>query len=160
MPASKKDKKKTRKTSSKRKATSKKRQYRKRLSKIEKQQKPKVVIGLVYANWCGHCQALKNDEMSPWQQLHSRLNGPEYEYAEIDADNNRDQDILEVNQRLNPNSQPLKADGYPTIFRIKNGNLDYYNGERSAPELIRWFGGGDDKMNGGCGCNAELPKLS
>jgi len=121
-------------------------------------EKPKVVIGLIYANWCPHCQSLKA-ENGPWEQMKMDLNEPQYEYVEIeDSQPDKMQRIEEINRRLNDHT--LEVNGYPTIFRIRGGNIDYYNGDRTADEMKKWFIN-ENEMKGGCGCenNTSIPKL-
>jgi len=99
-----------------------------------------ITIGLIYANWCGHCQSLKPE----WQKMKynvmktpSYKNG-NYRFSEIeDADRLKDQKINQINSYLNGNK--LSANGYPTIFKVNRGNLRYYQGNRTAGELQKWF---------------------
>jgi len=107
----------------------------------EKKPKPGgVVIGLIYANWCGHCQALKPE----WNKMkHNVMKTPSYKkgfyrFIEIeDSDNDRDSKINDINSRLT--GEKLAANGYPTIFKIHGGNLQYFNGNRTSSELQSWF---------------------
>jgi thiol-disulfide isomerase/thioredoxin len=127
-----------------------------------------VTVGLIYANWCGHCQALKPE----WKKMKKGMRGMNCHYLEIeDADPHKDRKIAHVNSRLNAGK--LEANGYPTVFRIKGGNLEYYQGERSAATMEQWFKGGankaeqepeptmmermfgGNKQKGGCGCGQK-----
>jgi thiol-disulfide isomerase/thioredoxin len=99
--------------------------------------KPAITVGLIYANWCTHCQHLKPE----WKKMKKGMRGMNCHYLEVeDADPNKDRKIADVNSRLK--GEKLVANGYPTIFRIKGGNLEYYQGERTAPALQQWFKGG------------------
>jgi hypothetical protein len=99
--------------------------------------KPAITVGLIYANWCTHCQHLKPE----WKKMKKGMRGTNCHYLEIeDADHHKDRKIAHVNSRLKTGK--LEANGYPTIFKVKGGNLDYYGGERNAKSLQQWFKGG------------------
>ena len=91
---------------------------------------PKVVVGKLYMNGCGHCESLKE----PWSQMESKIGGKikveKIESAEMDDR------LLKLNKEHG--SDVAVQGGYPTIFKIKNKKVEYYNGERTAPALIKW----------------------
>ena len=136
-----------------------------KIRKTVKTGRPVVTVGLIYANWCGHCNALKPE----WKKMKQGLRGTNCQYLEIeDADPHKDRKIAHVNSRLKGGK--LVANGYPTVFKINNGKLEYYQGERTAPALQQWFKGGGGqrateegtlmqrffggkKQKGGCGCD-------
>jgi thiol-disulfide isomerase/thioredoxin len=99
-----------------------------------------ITIGLIYANWCGHCQALKPE----WRKMKSNImKTPSYKrgvykFVEIeDADQAKDQKINSINSRLT--GEKLAANGYPTVFKIHGGKLHYFQGDRTANSLQSWF---------------------
>lgn len=104
----------------------------------------KIVVGKIYANWCGHCQSMKDE----WDVLEEKVDKNVYivlntEESEIP---NR---VDEINNIYLKNSdEKLAASGYPTIYRIEQGQLKYYGGDRTADAMYDWFvnqkGGGDD----------------
>ena len=106
-----------------------------------KHMKPSITVGLIYANWCGHCQALKPE----WKNMKKELRGTDCQYLEIeDSDHHKDRKIAHVNSRLKTGK--LAIEGYPTVFRIKNGVLEYYQGTRAASAMAQWFKGGSVKQ--------------
>ena len=97
-----------------------------------------ITIGLIYANWCGHCQSLKPE----WQKMkYNVMKTPSYKrgiyrFSEIEHDK-APTEIEKINSGLNGNK--LSANGYPTIFKVNRGKLKYYQGNRTAGELQKWF---------------------
>ena len=122
-----------------------------------KRAKPVVTVGLIYASWCGHCQALKPE----WKKMKK---GKKCHFIEIeDSDRQKDLKIANINKRLI--GEKLSVSGFPTIFKIKGGKIEYYQGERSAGAMQTWISGGSNevpelvpsmmqRMFGGCGCNS------
>jgi thiol-disulfide isomerase/thioredoxin len=102
-----------------------------------------IVIGKIYANWCGHCMHLK----PLWNEMKKNLKKSEkymnckFVFIEIEA-SQEDKGKSYVNQHYLLNS-PHKLDlqgGYPTLFKIKGGNLSYYpsNQGRELSQLMSW----------------------
>lgn len=103
--------------------------------------KSPVIVGLIYAEWCGHCNALKPD----WKKLEGEMkNNPDISVIKIDeADPTKNDKMREINQEL-------VAEGYPTIFKVNNGKVEYFQGDRTFDELNKWSRNG--VKTGGCGC--------
>ena len=137
-----------------------------------KRGKPVITVGLIHASWCGHCQALKPE----WKKMKKGMHGANCNYLEIeDSDPHKDRKIANVNGRLK--GEKLVANGYPTIFKIRGGKLEYYQGERNASAMQQWFKGGNSqiepaaphsilnrlfggkKQKGGCGCDKDHTSL-
>ena len=103
----------------------------------KKTEKPKLV--LIYADWCIHCQTLKPQ----WNEMKMQLiNDNKYNNDDIIEIESREQDekILDLNERFIKNGEPIKAEGYPTLGKIVNGEFNTYKGERSTPALYQWAG--------------------
>jgi thiol-disulfide isomerase/thioredoxin len=108
---------------------------------LKKYSKPTITVGLIHASWCHHCLALKPE----WKKMKKGLRNTNCQYLEIeDSDPHKDRKIAHVNSRLK--GEKLVANGYPTIFYIKGGNLEYYNGERTSDSLQQWVKGGKSKQ--------------
>jgi thiol-disulfide isomerase/thioredoxin len=106
----------------------------------KKNVKGPVIIGLVYANWCGHCQSLKPE----WETMKQNMmrspsyRNSSYKFVEIeDSDNAKDAKISNINSSLI--GSKLAANGYPTIFKVHGGKLEYFQGGRTSSELESWF---------------------
>jgi len=106
-------------------------------SKYTQKNREKVVVGLVYANWCGHCQALKPE----WARMKKIVPIHRVSFVEIN-EQKKDAHIENLN-RVHNVALP-SPDGYPTIFRFgPDKQIEYYNGERMAHPLAKWA------LNGG-----------
>lgn len=78
----------------------------------------------VYAQWCGHCQAMN----SYWDNIKSKLNVIDVEASEIEK-------LNEINQSL---KKPIIVKGYPTLAKIKSGMVTYYTGNRTYEDILNW----------------------
>jgi thiol-disulfide isomerase/thioredoxin len=105
-------------------------------SKPEHSDKSVIIIGKIYAEWCGHCQNLK----PIWENIKMELKPNQYiVFEEIeDVDIPKKLDIL--NDKYLPHSaDKITADGYPTIFKIQNGGISYYTGNREQSLIHNWI---------------------
>ena len=97
----------------------------------------KIVIGKIYADWCGACK-----QLNPiWVEMKNKINLEHkdmFEFAEIE-EKVMDSEIAKINKTYNVNLE-LQG-GYPTIFKIANGKLEYYNGAREPDQMLSWFKG-------------------
>jgi thiol-disulfide isomerase/thioredoxin len=112
----------------------------------QKNNTPRAVVGLVHANWCGHCQHL----MPEWNKMENNIkNDPKLNtkcnIVKIESEH--------VNNELpkyeNMINEKIPVEGYPTIFLIKNKRIEKYGGERSAEALGGWVAGAVNPQNGG-----------
>ena len=88
-----------------------------------------IIIGKVYADWCGHCQALK----PKWEQLKKILPKGRVQTVEIEE--------AETDKRAQfekTHKKTINVSGYPTIFKIVNGKIEYYSGPREPEDMKRW----------------------
>ena len=95
-----------------------------------------VVIGLIYANWCHHCQSMKPawDEMK--KDIMNNYNG-KFSIVEIEADQpDKSEKLAKLEQMLD--GQKIDASGYPTIVKVAGGRADYYGGNRELADMKQW----------------------
>lgn len=118
--------------------------------KNRKQNKKSVVIGKIYADWCGHCKTLKPE----WESMKNKiktnmgrsLKNVDFEFSEMgDTQENQqknisvDQLVEEFNKKHFPNGdKQVNTDGFPTIFKICRKKIEYYSGPRTANEMYKW----------------------
>ena len=87
----------------------------------------------IYANWCGHCIRMAPE----WEQMKSlmdtRRNKPEI--FEIES-----QELNKLEEFNNQRKTNVTYKGFPTIVKVKNGVVSYYNGPRTSQEMFKWGG--------------------
>jgi thiol-disulfide isomerase/thioredoxin len=100
--------------------------------------KSKIIVGKVYADWCGACKAVKPE----WNKLKNSLSKNDVEVVKIEEKKIEPElKNLEKSHGVN-----IDVTGYPTIFKIVDGKLSYYEKERSADKMKEWvLHEGDDK---------------
>ena len=98
----------------------------------------KKAVVLIYANWCGHCQAMK----PVWDQMISEIKqqpemNDQYEIFEIES-NDVDSGVSYINDRhITGENTKVAMEGYPTIGRIVNGSFEKYQGPRDKESIMR-----------------------
>lgn len=105
-------------------------------------------VVLVHAEWCGICKNL----MPHWEQFENDNNIKTNKNIQVirikDTEKHK---VRELEKELN---QPIQVSGYPTIFLVKGGKVEHFNGERTKGGLLSWVnkhGGGGVGMSGGRG---------
>jgi thiol-disulfide isomerase/thioredoxin len=110
-----------------------------------------ICIGKIYAEWCGHCKTLKPE----WEKMKRlirlnmgrKLKNVEIEFAEIGETDKTKEDGKTLESMLSgfneshlPHSNEKVAlnGGFPTVFRICDGRVEYYQGERRAELMYEW----------------------
>ena len=106
----------------------------------------KIIVGKIYAEWCGHCQELKPKWAKMCSQVKRRSGGDAFKFMAIEQQNEEAQ-INHVNSTYLQNSAKKLAlqGGYPTLFKIQGGNIEYYEGSREAEPMEKWVMGESDK---------------
>ena len=98
-----------------------------------------IIIGKIYADWCGHCIALEPE----WKAMKTRINtdmkNAQIEFEEVEQKEENEKLPLINNTYLSGSDKKLALQGgYPTIFCIKENVVDYYNGSRDANSIYEW----------------------
>lgn len=94
------------------------------------------VVGKIYSNGCGHCVAMEN----PWDDLKNSLK-EKIVFKDIEASSNMDAELKTLNETyLNGSEQKVSLQqGYPTIYKIDNGKVSYYDGIRETEPMKSWI---------------------
>ena len=124
------------------------RRRRNRNKRKTQKRKPKsglVAYGKIYADWCGHCVALKPE----WAKVERAMLPMRSHNIESE---NKDVLIDDFNRKYKADLP--KQVGYPTIFKLRKmgGKVEIYNGERNAASMIQWLTGKKRKRRGFLGC--------
>ena len=83
------------------------------------------VFVLYYADWCGHCQAMKPNWYKAKKAL--KTSAPNVVCKEVNA--GEDSEI----------AAKENIEGFPTVMlKCKNGETKEYSGDRSAPDLEKF----------------------
>jgi thiol-disulfide isomerase/thioredoxin len=117
--------------------------------------KTQLIIGKIYADWCGHCVALNPHWTNMKNKIRSNMDFKNtiVEFVEIgDTEKNKqsgktvDNMINQFNRKhMYKSNQKLALDGgYPTLFKLHNGRLEYYKGDRNADSMYNWYTSGVD----------------
>jgi thiol-disulfide isomerase/thioredoxin len=106
----------------------------------------KILIGKVYAKWCGHCQTLEPEWLKMKKDLKSKMKKMGYLIEFVEIEESQKNNLAKFKK-----SYPdLKVSGYPTIFKSSGGShLEYYQGERVAQKMGGWALGQNNVTMGG-----------
>jgi thiol-disulfide isomerase/thioredoxin len=97
----------------------------------------KILIGKVYAKWCGYCVSLKPE----WKKMKNHIKNNYKHIQFIEAESSQISKIDLLKKKHN-----IVTQGYPTLFKIlENGQIEYYKGPRSADDLIIWASGRNNR---------------
>lgn len=105
-------------------------------NKTKKNLPQSTIVGVVHAHWCGHCQEL----MPKWKLFKNELkHNKNITVLDIeDGDPRKDHKLSRLNVKINDKSVRIQANGFPTIFKIQHGHLEYYSGNRDPVALKQW----------------------
>jgi len=104
---------------------------------------PIIVYGKIYANWCGHCQAME----SFWKNVQTKM--MPVKSKDIEQTNQENEIVIFNNEyELLGNNKLALQGGYPTIYKLnkKKGIIEYYNGERTEYDILLWLNKPNDEV--------------
>ena len=95
----------------------------------------KVIVGKIYAEWCGACKAL----VPEWSKMEKIANKHANKHT-ITVENIESDDMDAKLKKLNEThgTNVSLQGGFPTIFKIVHDKVEYYNGERSSAKMLEW----------------------
>ena len=92
------------------------------------------IYGRIHAKWCGHCLSMAED----WVKIiNDKLFLKDAVLFDIEQSEEKEK-IPQVNEHINKGGE-LKVGGYPTIFKVVNGKVEYFNGTRTYDNIRKWF---------------------
>ena len=106
---------------------------------IAKAEKPNFAMGKIYAEWCGHCTALAPKWKIVKNVVYKKMpkNRKPVIY-EIESET-MDAELAKINENRDSSQKVELQGGYPTIFKIVDGKLSYYEGPREVSPMVQWF---------------------
>jgi hypothetical protein len=112
----------------------------------------KLCIGKIYAEWCGHCKTLNPewDKMKRMIKMNMgrQLKNVDVEFVEIgETDKTKSEGktlesmLAAFNEShvMHNNEKVALNGGFPTLFRICDNHIEYYQGERRAEPMYKWY---------------------
>jgi len=129
---------------------------RRRRKQTAKNHKNVVIVGKVYADWCGHCQSLKPEWAKMKKQIHMKKGKKNIRFAEIEEK----QIESELRRLEKQHGVKISYNGFPTLFMLKSGKVSYYDGAREHNQMAQWYlkGGNTDQKSQDQGLN-PMPEL-
>ena len=95
--------------------------------------KKEIIVGKIYAEWCGACKALAPE----WAKMHKILSKKRQRVKFIEIEESKiAEELPKIKQEYGVD---ITYTGYPTIFTIVDGQVKYYNQNRTAREMANWF---------------------
>jgi hypothetical protein len=91
----------------------------------------KTTVGKIYSDSCYHCNAMEK----AWEEMDKRVGG-KVEVKKFSTEPDGMKKLEEFNKERGTNI--ASQNGVPTLFKLKGGNVTYYNGGRSTEELVNW----------------------
>jgi thiol-disulfide isomerase/thioredoxin len=99
-------------------------------SKTRKNKQP-VIVGKIYANWCGYCKTI-----APiWKSLKNDYALKEIKFLEFEYANKTK---LEKFKAKSVSHSKLTYTGYPTLFKYDNNEYNYYKGPQDKNSIKKW----------------------
>ncbi len=97
-----------------------------------------IFVGKLHANWCIHCKSLAPE----WAKMRKILSKTKDKYRFVSIEQSKEaRDLERLNKYLGLAEDDKKVqmkEGYPTIFKVVDGVVEYYNGPRMTQNLVNW----------------------
>ena len=97
-----------------------------------------IFVGRLHATWCIHCKSLKPE----WAKMKKILSKTKGKYRFVSIEQSKEaRDLERLNKYLGLVEDDKKVqmkEGYPTIFKVVDGVVEYYNGPRMTQNLVNW----------------------
>jgi len=88
----------------------------------------------VHANWCPHCINMRPE----WNKLKTSLKFKQIKPRVFDIEQQQlhKLDLLNKKYALD---EPVTNKGFPTIVKVHNGKVEYFEGSRDAKNILSWL---------------------
>ena len=93
---------------------------------------PSIVVGKIYANWCGYCKTLN----PIWEKVIEDPRLKKIKFVDFEAN---EPEKLKAFKAKSANHSKLTYSGYPTIFKYYNGKYHYYSGPHKQSNIKNWI---------------------
>lgn len=106
-----------------------------------KKRQSQTIAGKVHAEWCSHCK-----DLAPvWEKLERKLEKNHgIEFVSIE-EKHKEKGLAEIKQKYGVD---VEVKGFPVVFKIENGKLEYYEGKRTVEQMADWYvNGGNSKKD-------------
>ena len=88
----------------------------------------------VHANWCPHCINMRPE----WKKLKSSLKFKQIKPRVFDIEEQQLHKLELLNKKYQL-QEPVSYKGFPTIVKVHNGNVEYFEGSRDAKNILSWL---------------------
>lgn len=89
-----------------------------------------ITVVKIYASWCPACIMMEDE----WKKLETMLKGKS-NIKVVSIEQKEEKKLKDFNKKL---KMPLEIDGYPTIAKIEDGEINYYSGFRTSEPMYNW----------------------
>ena len=108
---------------------------KKKIEEALSESRGKIVYGYFWMEGCGFCTPLH----PIWKEIVTEMKTKHPEYFDINFRREHVEEATSVLRDKCNLTENITVDGFPTIFIIRNGNIKYYEGERSKDHIIQWL---------------------
>lgn len=88
----------------------------------------------IHANWCPHCINM----IPEWNKLKSSLKFKQIKPKVFDIEEQQLHKLELLNKKYEL-QEPVSHKGFPTIVKVHNGKVEYFEGSRDAKNILSWL---------------------
>ena len=118
-------------------------------------------IGKIHADWCSHCISLKKEWDAMKKEMEyafgRSIKKTDLSYYDFEDSEHRKRQGHFIEKGIDDYNNTFLAHndiklavhgGFPTIFKLLDGKLEYYEGNRDAKSMMSWFSQGIKQKGG------------
>jgi hypothetical protein len=98
-----------------------------------------AVVGIVYADWCGHCKEFITKGMEKdgkWAAIIRDLETQGRAFQRLEMESEQRDAMIQSIQPNCPDIAKLADVGFPTVFKIRNNTVHLYDDKSRLTEII------------------------